>query len=437
MDEVSLHTTHHALWNRKTFTWLIVGTCLVSVLVSIIIGMIAQFTHPVLTSRLSVEQDIPLPGSLPDAFRTAQNPLAPGVTTLFDHFDFMAQDPQTHLLFIAHTGPSPDREQQINPKFNPDTDAKNDGNIVVFNTQEKKVVGLLDIPQVAGIVFAPDLQKFYAADSNDSIIYAIQEKTLHYTPIELQANDGPDGLAYDQNNHLILVSNPGNPPNPDSNIIERKNQNETIINALTDKVVGRIPLGIDGQWGDDVGHVKYDPVLHRAFVSVQQLPNPDDPNPNLLPPPGTARLVEFNPASGKVITRMKLPYDCLTPHGMAIDTDLHIAYIACVDEDPPSLIRVNLQTMQTISEPPWPVALNPDIVTLDQPLHLVFVACAAGISIFQANGQALKWMGTYTFGVNTHSIAINEQTQEIYLPLAKEGNRPVLRILRYNASVGG
>ncbi len=437
MVEVSLQTTHHPLRNRKTITWIIIGACLLSLLASLIASIVTQFTHPVLSSRLIVEQDIPLPGAFPDAFRTAQNPLAPGVTTLFDHFDFMALDPQTHLLFIAHTGPSTDKEQLVNPKFNPDTDAKYDGNIVVFDTVQKKVVGLLNIPQVAGVVIAPDLQKVYAADSNDSIIYAIQEKTLRYTPILLQANDGPDGLTYDQNDHLILVSNPGNPPNADSNIVARKNQNETIINALTDTVVRRIPLGIDGQWGDDVGHVKYDPVLRRAFVSVQQLPNPDDPNPNLLPPPGTARLVEFDPASGKVITRMKLPYACLTPHGMAIDTDLHIAYIACVDEDPPSLIRVNLQTMQTIAEPPWPVALSPDMVMLDHPLHLVFVACSAGISIFQENGQAFKWLATYTFGVNTHSIAINEQTQEIYLPLAKEGNRPVLRILRYTPNLAG
>jgi len=46
-------------------------------------------------------------------------------------------------------------------------------------------------------------------------------------------------------------------------------------------------------------------------------------------------------------------------------------------------------------------------------------------------------LGTYSFGVNTHTIAVNEQTQEIYLPLVKEGNRPVLRILRYNANVVG
>ncbi len=438
MAEASLMPSHVSAGNRKSFILLVViGVCLVSLLLALLARMVTAFTHPVQTTRLVMEQDIPLPGAFPDAYRTAQNPYAPGVAVLFDHFDFMALDPQTHLLFIAHSGPAPDRERQVNPKFNPATDAKYDGNIVVFDTVQKKVVGLLPIPQVAGVVVAPDLQKVFAADANDNTIYAIQEKTLQFTAIPLQDNDGPDGIAYDQIDHLILVSDPGSPPNPDSNIVERKNQNETIIDGLTDKVVGRVPLGVDGQWGDDVGHVRYDPGLRRAFVAVQQLPYPDDPNPNLLPPPGTARLVEFDPVTGKVVARMKLPALCLTPHGMAIDTNLHIAFIACVDEDPASLIRIDLQTMQPISESPWPVALNPDIVSIDGPLHVVFVACGAGISIFQENGRAFKWLGTYTFGVNTHTIAVNEQTQEIYLPLAKEGNRPVLRILRYNTHLVG
>jgi len=435
--EVSLPITQHMIRNRNTIIWLIIGVCLVSLLASLIASMVTQLTHPVLTSRLIMEQDIPLPGALPDTFRTPQNPLAPGVTSLFDHFDFMALDAGTHLLFIAHTGPAPDREQQVNPKFNPTTDAKSDGNIVVFDTVQKKVVGLLNIPQVAGVVIAPDLQKVYAADANDNLIYVISEKTLHYTSIALQDNDSPDGLTYDQLDHLIFVSDPGTPPTPDSNVVERKNQNETIINALTNKVVARIALGADGQWGDDVGHVKFDSGLRRAFVAVQQLADPNSPNQNLLPPPGTAWLVEIDPVRHQIVTRMKLPYECITPHGMAIDSNLHIAYIACVDEDPPSLIRVDLRTMQTISEPPWPVALKPDIVVLDQSLNLVYVACGAGISIFQQGANSFKWLGTYSFGVNTHSIAVNEQTQEIYLPLVKEGNRPVLRILRYNANVAG
>ncbi len=437
MAEASLITAQISVRNgKKIIIWVCIWACLLSLLVSLIVRMVTVFTHPVLSARLVMVQDIPLPGAFPDAYRTSQNPFAPGVAVLFDHFDFMSLDTQTHLLFIAHSGPATDREQQVNPQFDPTTDAKYDGNVVVFNTVQKKVVGLLNIPQVAGVIVAQDLHKVYVADSNDNIIYVIEEKTLRYTPIKLQDNDSPDGVAYDQLDHLIFVSNPGAPPTPDSNIIERKNQNETIINALTDKVVARIPLGVDGQWGDDVGHVKYDPGLHRAFVAVQQLADPNSLDPNLFPPPGTAWLVEFDPVKHQIVTRMKLPDACITPHGMAIDSSLHVAFIACVDEDPPSLIRVDLQTMKTISEPPWPVALKPDLVVLDNPLHLVFVACGAGISLFQENGRAFKWLGTYNFDVNTHTIAINEQTQEIYLPLVKEGGRPVLRILRYNANSG-
>ncbi len=33
-----------------------------------------------------------------------------------------------------------------------------------------------------------------------------------------------------------------------------------------------------------------------------------------------------------------------------------------------------------------------------------------------------------------HTIAVNEETHEIYLPLTRVGNRPVLRIMRYNAN---
>src|SRR5438876_6883459 len=53
----------------------------------------------------------------------------------------------------------------------------------------------LPISQVAGIMVAPDLQKVYAADANDNLIFDIDERTLKYTPIKLQDNDSPDGVA--------------------------------------------------------------------------------------------------------------------------------------------------------------------------------------------------------------------------------------------------
>ena len=416
----------------RILTWFIGAACL-GIILALVARLGMQLVIPPPPPRLQLVKDIPLPGALPDIYRTSTRPLAPGLAVLFDHFDFQALDPNTHLLFIAHTGPNPDRERQVNPRFDPGTDAKTDGNIIVFDTLQQKVVRLLNISQVSGIVIAPDLEKVYAADSNDAIIYAINEQTFKAIPIQLQPDDGPDGMEYDPTDHLIFVSNPGNPANPDqSQAIDRKNQNETVIDALTDKVITRIPLGIDGKWGDDVGHVRFDPGLHRIFVVVQQLPNPDDPNPNLLPPAGTARLVAIDPVTLRVITRLTLPNFCFTPHGLTIDPLEHIAFIACIDADPPSILRVDLQTMKVIVEPPWPVQVKPDILAFDRPLQILYVGSAVGISIFKENGRQLEWLGNYSYGVNNHTVAVNEVTHEVYLPVPRLGNRPVLRIMQYN-----
>jgi hypothetical protein len=415
----------------RIITWLLGGVT-VGMLTLLMARVVQQFATTPLPHRLVLVQDIPLPSSLPTA-SSRQNPLAPGLAVQFDHFDFQALDPQTHLLFIAHNGPNPDIEAQINPAFHPDTDASTDGNVIVFNTVEKKVVAVLPIPQVAGVVLAPDLHKVYAADSNDNIVFVINEATLSTAPIELHKNDSPDALAYDQTDHLVLVSVPGAPANPDeSNVVDRKNQNLNLIDALTDKIVAIIPMGIDGQWGDDVGHAKFDLGLHRIFVVVQQLADPDSPKQNLLPPPGTAWLDEIDPVAHRVIMRMKLANTCITPHGMTIDTDQHIAFIACIDADPPSLYRVDLQTLHPFPELPWPLPLKPDMLVLDHPLHLLYVACGSGIALFKENGRSFQPLGSYSYGVNTHSIAVNEETHEIYLPLVRVGGRPVLRIMRYN-----
>jgi hypothetical protein len=395
------------------------------------VGM--QFFTPPPADRLLMVRDIPLPDAFPDPARTAQNPFAPGVARLFDHFDFQVVDPQTHLLFIAHTGPNPDREHQVNPHFDPDTGAKNDGNIIVFDTQQQKIVNLLPIPQVTGLTLDTDRHHVFAADSNDNIIYDINEKTMRISPITLQENDSPNGLAYDQIDHLLLIADPGSPANPDeTNAIERKNQNVTFIDVRTDKVVGRVVLGIDGKWGDDVGHVRFDPQLHRVFVAVQQLSDPDSTNPHLQSPASAAWLVSIDPLTMKVVQRLHLPDGCIRPHGLVVDPTAHIGFLACVDVDPATLIRIDLQTMAVIQEKPWIVEAKPDMLAFDRTLHLLYVASASGITVFQQNGRAFKWLGSYSFGVNTHTLAVNEQTHELYLPLASMGGRPVLRIMRYN-----
>lgn len=434
----------------RYLTWLC-GFMSFSMLFAMVLQFGIEMVSPRPASRLELVQDVALPSPLPVRLLpqiknvpTSLNPLAPGVAVRFDHFDFQTLDPTTHLLFIAHTGPAPDKfAAAANPNFSPDKDAQVDGNVLVFDTRQNRLVGRIDIPQVAGIVAAPDLGRVFAADANDNIVYSIEEKTLQATAIHLDDNESPDAVEYDPTEHKVFVSDPG-APTPDN--VNPNNQNISVIDTRTNKVtkisIGHLPKLPNEhtdlvKWGYDVGHNHYDPVLHRIFVTTQQLTDQGRATP-LLPPPGTGELISIDPVTQSVISRVQLPNTCGTPHGMNIDADQHIAFIACVDVDPEhnlvqNLVRVNIQAMQVLHDPLMVLALKPDIIVLDHTLHVLFVACASGISVFDVQRGTIHKLGPdYVLGKGTHTIALDEATHYIYLPLADAGGRPTLRIAKYN-----
>lgn len=406
--------------------WLLVVVSF-ALLLFLIVSEVIRFSTPVPLHRLQIVQDIPLPDALPDPNRTKQNPFAAGQAQRFDHFDFQSLDPATHLLFIVHTGPNPDKEAAI--LHTTHFDEQTDGNIVVFNTQLNRVVGLIPVPLAAGIIVAPDISKVFVGDANDGIIYVVNEHSPFniITQIKLDPSDGPDAIEYDPTDHRIFVGDPGVTISPDNANIALKNQNVAVIDAITNKLITKIPLGIHPPFGDDVGHVQYDPVSHRIFVVTLPLV---DQNLNILQTPPSF-LAVIDPVALKVVSHIRLPDICLAPHGLVVDAQQREAFVACVDSN--NLARVDLRTMQSFPGALLPLAYNPDIVRLDSKLHLLFVGCAAGISIFDESGRGLKKLGSNFFfgGGSHHTLAIDDATSLIYLPQPSVGERPILRIIKY------
>lgn len=431
-------------------TWL-AGILSVALLAYVVFGVVHQIVAAPPALRLILVRDIPLPSGLGKASVPGGDPLAPGVTVPFDRFDFQAYDPQTHKLFVAHTGPNPDKLALARIPFDP----ANDGHVIVFDTLTQQVIGRVNIPHVAGIAIAGDLHKVYVSDAIDNVVDAIDENTLRYTAIQFDDNESPDAISYDPVDQRIFVSDPGVPANPDQTArIDRKNQNVVVIDARKDTVVAKINLGglpklpaedvpvATGTdipaFGYDVGHNRYDATRHRVFVTTQILPDADSPNPSILPPPGTGELMAIDPLAAKVVQRVVLPATCSTPHGMALDTQQEVAFIACIDVDAatgraPNLVRVDLRTMTVIPADLRATLLAPvpDIVVIDYTNHVVFVGCRGGISLFDERSGAFRKLGEYHLGKNTHTIALDEKTQYLYLAL-DVGGRPVLRIVRYN-----
>jgi hypothetical protein len=432
---------------RRIFTWLCGIVCF-SILGYLLFAIAHQMIVPPPSQRLVIIQDIPLPGGLAPA---KSNSLAPGVELQFDGFDFQAYDAATHRLFIAHTGPNPDDMNFNHIKFDP----ASDGHIVVFDTQQDKVIARVPVPQVAGVIDAPDLHKIFAADAENNVIADINVDTMQVEgQIQLPDNESPDAIGYDPVDHRIFVSDPGTPIDPlKSSNVDPKNQNIAVIDAIHDKLLGMVNIGklplFGGEkdpdarppsfippYGNDVGHNDYD--LGHDYFPSQVLPNADDPNAYILPPPHTAFFVAVNAVTMKIDNRIVLPESCSTPHGMTIDREQHIAYVACTDFDPQRglfehLIRINLLNMTVFPDDPNTTRLagGSDLVRIDHSAHLLFVAGADGITIFDEKTGEFHRLGVAFIGHETHTIAINEETQEMYFPLFA-GGLPVLRITRYN-----
>ncbi len=463
---------------RSVVGWifiLVTGILCFGLLAYLLFEIIDQFVVPPPAHRLILIQDVPLPGGLPTPSQekllipnaAQETQLSPGVTVDFDAFDFQALDEATHRLFIAHSGPSPDLlALDHNVDFNAVRDGPFDGNVIVFDTQQQKVIARINIPQVAGVVDAPDLgEVFVASDTDQSIVYAIDVHTFKITPIPLGDLESPDALFYDPVGKRIFASDPGTPADPNKTMnVARGNENIAVIDAVKDKLINYINLGnlplLPGEqvpnalldpkiktiplYGHDVGHNVYDEGLQRLFVTSTVLPNADDPNPFVLPPRGTGEFFEIDPsnAANPIVKEIDLPDTCSTPHGMNIDEAQQVAFIACTDFDSATnlyenLVRVDLHTMTVIPTDPNTARLEggPDIVRIDkdpsQNIDVLFVACAAGITMFDITPGQFHKLGDEILGKQTHTIAIDQVTQTVYLPV-NIGGRPVLRVIRYN-----
>ena len=90
---------------RSVFVWLS-GIACFGFLLSVIVLIAHQMIVPPPAPRVILLRNIPLPEGLKT--RGAPDSLAPATSQFFDGFDFQSIDSNTHLLFIAHTGPAPD-----------------------------------------------------------------------------------------------------------------------------------------------------------------------------------------------------------------------------------------------------------------------------------------------------------------------------------------
>jgi hypothetical protein len=454
----------------KAFTWLAWIVCY-GFLLAVIVSITHQIVVPPRAQRVILLRSIPLPEGL--KARGAPDSIEPGTAQFFDQFGFQAIDPTTHLLFIAHTGPIPQNYQDVDRTFSADNpaDLARDGNVLVFDLQQQKLVARIPIPRATGLLAVPELHKVFVSGSEQSRVYSFDEPSFtNLQFLQLPVNEDPATLSYDPLHRRLFVAAPGAEDHatvqvPGQLPIQNENidpatESLYILDAPTLKVLTRIAIGtlpklpnedlsagedppvptVDGvpKFGYRLDQLQYDDVTHLLYMLIEVSENRNI-RPHPSPPLGAAELVTIDPATSQIIRRTTLPKSCNLVRSLVLDTAQSIAYIDCttVDPDVPlvqHVMRMNLKTMTAFPDDPLESTLAPApfMMVLDRPLHLLFEASVSGIVVFDVRPGYFRKLGVYVIARSASSIIVDEATQLIYLPVPSAGGRPTLYIARYN-----
>lgn len=305
------------------------------------------------------------PRSSPPLIPIADVPL-PGATT---RFDYQSYDPLRHRLFIAHLG---------------------DSAVVVFDTTTRAVLETITgIDHVHGVLAEPALGRVFATATGRNQVTVIDEASLRVVA-RISAGVYPDGLAYAPEARKLYVS-------------DETGGTETVIDVRRNRPIASIPLG------GEAGNTQYDAVSGHVFVNVQT----------------RNELVEIDPAHDAIARRLQLP-GCKNNHGLYVDPAVHLAYIACTEND--RLLVLDLDRMRVVQSAT--IGRDPDVLAFDPGLRVLYIASESGtVSLFRREGGTLVKLGDARIAPHAHSIAVDPQTHLVYLPLQDIEGRPVLRIM--------
>ena len=284
-------------------------------------------------------------------------------------FDYQTFDPSSGRLYIAHM---------------------NADQLVVFDTWKRQIVANLDgFKRIHGVTEAPGIHRLYASVTGNHQVAVVDTDSLKTLgtagPITY-----PDGLAYAPKQNRVFVS-------------DEHGGVDAVIDAASNKLIANIPLG------GGAGNTVYDPVSGHILVAVH----------------GVNLLAVIDPATNQIVSRIPLP-GIKNPHGIALDTGDHVAFIA--GEENHSLAMVDLRTMKVLST--YQVGDDPDVLAYDPGLKRLYVSAESGtVTIFRSHGKSLTLLGSFEMP-HAHTVSVDPKTHLVYFPLENIDGHPLLRIMQ-------
>jgi len=283
--------------------------------------------------------------------------------------DYQSLDSGSGRLYIAHLG---------------------DNMMTVFDTNTESVIGdVRGLSHVHGVLAVPELHRVYATATGTNELAVIDDQKLS-VEARVPAGDYPDGVAFASKAMKVYVS-------------DKHGGTDTVIDAKTNQRVATIPLG------GGAGNTQYDSASGHIFVTVHKL----------------NQLAEIDPQTDQIAGRYPLP-GCQESHGLLIDTEHRLAFVACEGNAKLAVFDLESKKVTAVHS----VGDDPDVLAYDQGLGRLYVSAESGVvSVFDERGRNLEKAGEGFFAKDAHTVAVDQRTHRVYLPLQDVGGKPVLRIV--------
>jgi DNA-binding beta-propeller fold protein YncE len=239
------------------------------------------------------------------------------------------------------------------------------------------------------VLVVPALRRVFATATGEDRMVILDEDTgtvLGSAP----TGDYPDGLAYDSRRGAIWTTN-------------QSGGTETVIDATTAEVRGTVDLG------GSVGNVAYDPAGDQVLVDVQE----------------RNELAVIDPAGLEVVRRVPLP-GCDHDHGLALDTENRLAFVAC--DGNATLHTVDLTSWRVVDTDT--VGDTPDVLAYDTAARRLYVAGESGdVTVLDLRDKRLSVAGSDHLADGAHVVAVDPDTHRSYFPVpAGADGRPALLV---------
>ncbi|MBZ5533557.1 MAG: c-type cytochrome [Acidobacteriia bacterium] len=266
--------------------------------------------------------------------------------------------------------------------------------VMVVDPEKGTVLG--DIPDTAGvhgIALAPDLGKGFTSNGRDNTVTVFDLKTLKETAkIKTEGGENPDAIMYDAFSKRVFAFN-------------GRSKNATVIDAVTDKLVGNIPLNGKPEFAvaDGKGLV---------FVNIED----------------TSELTSINAAKAAVAHTWKIT-GCEEPSGLDMDVTHRRLFAGCHNKVMAVINADDGKVVATV-----PIGEGVDANAFDPGTQLAFSSNGDGTltvvhedspdkyTVVQ-NAETQKFARTMALDTNNHNVYLVTAEIEI-VPPAKEGDRP-------------